>query len=206
MNPATVVSRMALVLSVSCAPRSGLPDASSPTVVRPTDDPLRDVLPSGLTVQFAFRRSEQSLAVVFATTPEPIEHRAVLLARTAEAWREVPIHADEANHATWVHAAASRGGASLWGIADTNVEAPGWSLLIVRSVDGGRTWHEATLEKPYYMAELESLHVDESGEGAIVVHLDDDYGTSLTPGRYTSRTRDGGATWSTWTRSGNVHR
>jgi hypothetical protein len=83
----------------------------------------------------------------------------------------------------WVHVAES--GGRIVGVLDCQVEAPGWELELVASEDGGRSWHHTgTIKKPYYMSNFEGLSLTASGEGELVVHLEDDYGAGMKTGFY----------------------
>ncbi|MDI3288098.1 hypothetical protein [Polyangium sp. 15x6] len=83
------------------------------------------------------------------------------------------------------------------GVLDSQIESPGWDLVIVASTDSGRTWaRRATLRKVYYMATVESLIARSPDHFDLVLRLDDDYGAGVAPGRYVASTEDRGSSWS----------
>jgi hypothetical protein len=107
---------------------------------------------------------------------------------------------DDLTQARWVVVETSHDRRRIWLVADSAVEAPSWALTIVTSEDGGRSWRlRGHVRKPYYMAGVEGLQMDAAGRGALVVRWDDDPAAPISgtaPGRYTYRTSDFGATWS----------
>lgn len=100
----------------------------------------------------------------------------------------------------WIVVETSHDRRRIWLIADSGVEAPSWVLQIVTSEDGGRSWRvRGHVRKPYYMASVDELRMDAQGRGALVLRWDDDPAAPISgaaPGRYTYRTSDFGATWS----------
>jgi hypothetical protein len=109
--------------------------------------------------------------------------------------------------AGWIHVAATPDGRRVFAVLDTVVESPGWTLHVLRSEDGGRTWpHAVELKKPHYFATFQGLRLGADGRGELTVVLADDYGAGVAPGEYVARTKDGGRTWSAFQRRPDILR
>jgi hypothetical protein len=94
----------------------------------------------------------------------------------------------------WVYAGQT--GERIVGVLDTIIESSGWTLEIVVSPDGGKSWWQTgTLDKPYYLATFHSLRVSPGGEGDLCLRLEDDYGSGIPTGVYCYHTPDWGKSW-----------
>jgi hypothetical protein len=84
----------------------------------------------------------------------------------------------------------------VWGIVDIDVEGRGWTLEVVFSRDGGRSWrHVGSLKKPHFTAEFHSFRIGPGGRGSLTIHLGDGGDRSHKRGYYVYSTRDWGQSW-----------
>lgn len=102
----------------------------------------------------------------------------------------------------WVYASRSSDGSRSFAILDQRVEGPGHALPILTSRDGGWTWeHMTSVRKPNYLFGFRDLVMEPDGTGSLTVGLRD---VSEITGPYrmgaimTTRTTDGGKSWSTY--------
>lgn len=102
----------------------------------------------------------------------------------------------------WVYASRSSDGSRSLAILDHEVEGPGHALPILTSRDGGWTWeHMTSVRKPNYLFGFRDLIMEPDGTGSLTVGLRD---VSEITGPYrmgvimTTRTADGGKSWSTY--------
>ena len=150
---------------------------------------------------FAYEEEGDRPALVFCTVRGEFDHHPGILIHDPGGWRIVEMSDDAFDQSTWVYVGASRDRSLIWGVADVDVEDPGWDLEIVFSGDAGKSWtHIATVQKPIYLAWLHSFQMEPSGQGWLTVYLDDVYaygrGRRLTKGYYRYFSRDQGKHWS----------
>jgi hypothetical protein len=110
---------------------------------------------------------------------------------------------DEYDQSAWVSVRATRDRKLIWAVSDYDVEDPGWDLEITFSSDAGRSWkHVGSVQKPSYLALLDSLEMESRGRGWLSVYLDEAYnpgakrGERLDKGYYMYYTSDGWRHWS----------
>jgi hypothetical protein len=100
---------------------------------------------------------------------------------------------------------AARLGDTLLGIADSDIESPGWELTLVVSRDEGRSWRFLrTVRKPYYLATMSAVRATSATSVCVELELDDDYGSGVRAGRYQACSQDAGAKWDAWRRVGDA--
>jgi hypothetical protein len=118
----------------------------------------------------------------------------VIFTRETAGW-SVTSFADDFHGHAWQDALYIAKTKTIMGILDFEVESPGPQLEIFTSSDGGRSWSQSTIEKPYYLARF--LHAEVFPDGAVRLNvtLDDDYGSGNKPGLYQYLSTDQGATW-----------
>ena len=97
----------------------------------------------------------------------------------------------------WTYVYASADGRNLLITMDNIPESPGWETRVVRSEDGGNTWHYGErLRKYVYFDAIQYLHFDDTGEGIAAEFYDGDVGGYDDVGYYIFETTDWGRTWS----------
>jgi len=165
---------------------------------------LADEILERATPQFAFEERSGSPALVFCTvrTSESDHHPAILI-HDEGGWRCLEMSSEVYDQSEWVYAGTTRERKLIWAVSDWDVEGPGWDLELTFSSDAGRSWrHLGSIQKPSYLALIDSLQMETRERGWLSVYLDDDYypgarrSERLAKGYYIYHTRDGWRHWS----------
>ncbi|NUP09390.1 MAG: hypothetical protein HOW73_25330 [Polyangiaceae bacterium] len=99
----------------------------------------------------------------------------------------------------WAAAGVTNRHRTIVGVLDNVVESPGGELLVVVSQDVGESWElRATIEKPYYMAEVKKLELESPNRWSIIVALEDCAGCGVKIGNYMAKTEDAGKTFTSF--------
>jgi hypothetical protein len=165
-----------------------------PWLLSPTADIPAQVLDQTVPV-YAFERRGADPAIIFSRTGSDLEHHPTIFIRLEDSWRLFDLRSEcYFQQTNWVHVA--RHESKVWGIADADVEGRGWTLEVVFSRDGGRSWrHVGSLKKPYFTAEFNSFRMGPKGRGSLTIYLDDSADRSHKRGYYVYSTRDWGQRW-----------
>lgn len=149
--------------------------------------------------QFAFKERTDSPALVFCTVrTSQSDHHPAILIHDEGGWRCLEMSSEVYDQSEWVYAGTTRERKLIWAVSDWDVEGPGWDLEVTFSSDAGRTWrHLGSIQKPSYLALIDSLQMETRERGWLSVYLDDDYSERLAKGYYIYHTRDGWRHWST---------
>ena len=135
--------------------------------------PLATPAPGPIEAQYALTTTAREIAFGFTGSSPGGDLRAVIRVTEGSVSRDVALPG-ELDGCTWVHAARSLSSPWIWAVAEFSIEGPGWELPILASDDGGATWfHLATVPKPYYLAEFESLRMRADGTGTLTMFLED---------------------------------
>jgi hypothetical protein len=107
----------------------------------------------------------------------------------------LPVRSDAKSNEAWAYVGAGPGGAEMWAIVDANIDDKTSDLLLVHSVDNGRTFTVTYLRKPQPAAQFDSFAMDRDGIGRVSVYLARSDAGRRGAGYYHYRTRDAGRTW-----------
>lgn len=180
---------------------------SAPFIKSPVSQPCKKILllpptaniPAQVLDQsipiYAFERRDSEPAIIFSRTGSNLEHHPTIFIRLEDSWRLFDL-GDECyfQQTNWVHVARHK--SNVWGIVDTDVEGRGWTLEIVFSRNGGKSWrHVSSLKKPYFAAEFNSFRMGPKGKGSLTIYLDDSDGWLHKRGYYVYSTWDWGQRW-----------
>jgi hypothetical protein len=162
----------------------------------PKERPLEKL--DDLWVKSSFNIPATGQSVIFGQIGQcaPVGCRPAIFVQKGGAW---VIHdfADQSfYHLGWVYVAADNDRRRFWGVLDSQVEGPAWSLRVVVSEDGGQTWKVGeSLRKPYYLSSFHSFEFSPDGTARLEVAHDEDAGYGAPLGLYVYRSKDGGLTW-----------
>lgn len=162
-------------------------------LLSPTANIPSQVLDQSLAI-YAFERRDTDPAIIFSRTGSDLEHHPTIFIHLEGSWRLFDLRSEcYFQQTNWVHVARYK--SNVWGIVDTDVEGRGWTLEIVFSRDGGRSWrHVSSLKKPYFTAEFNAFRMGPKGRGSLTIYLDDSEGTQKR-GYYVYSTWDWGQRW-----------
>jgi hypothetical protein len=165
---------------------------------------IPDELLERSTPQFAFNETACCPALVFCTVQtHDSQHHPGILIHDRSGWHCLEMASEVYDRSVWVYAGATQDRKLIWAVSDSDVEGPGWDLELTFSSDAGRTWrHVGSVQKPSYLALLDSLQMETRERGWLSVYLDDEYypgarrGQRLAKGYYVYYTHDGWRHWS----------
>lgn len=196
-----------LILALSCMILFPTQISSSPFTPSPVSQPCKKAsllsptanIPAQVLDQsvpiYAFERRDTDPAIIFSRTGSSLEHHPTIFIRLEDSWRLFDLRSEcYFQQANWVHIA--RHESKVWGIVDIDVEGRGWTLEIVFSRDGGRSWrHVSSLKKPYFSAEFNSFRMGPKGRGSLTIYLDESGDRLHKRGYYVYSTSDWGQRW-----------
>jgi len=151
-----------------------------------------------LWVKSSFKNAETGQSVVFGQVGQcnPMGCRPAIFVENAGKWTQFEFADEKFYHLGWVFVGADQHQTRFWGVLDSQVDAPAWSLRIVLSEDGGKTWKVGpSLRKPYYQSGLHTFEMSANGVGHIEVALDDEAGYGAPTGLYVYESKDWGYSW-----------
>lgn len=151
-----------------------------------------------LYVKSSFKNPETGQSVIFGQVGQcdPIGCRPAIFVESAGKWTQFEFADERFYHLGWVFVGADQKQNRFWGVLDSQVEAPAWSLRVVLSDDGGKSWRVGpSLPKPYYQSGLHTFEMSDKGRGYIEVGLDDDAGYGAPTGLYVYESKDWGFSW-----------
>lgn len=166
--------------------------------------PLDEASLKQMVAEFIIESGGEGPTILFCTQHypddpnKPPSYRPVILRGEKGRWDKLDFDFEPFSEGMqWWAVYESGDGSRIWAIAQWTREDPGDALEIVLSEDAGRTWrHVATVEKPWYLAELQSMSMDASGHGAIVMYIGaDSAGSEQSMGYWRSYTQDWGKSW-----------
>jgi hypothetical protein len=124
------------------------------------------------------------------------ECQPALLEKSGGRWAALTLQDPQLDQYGWEYVASDNDGNQLVAVLDCQVEAPGWDLVLVASVDGGHTWERRTvLRKVSYLDQFHDLVMSRDGKGRLTLLVGNAVPDESKEGLYHYRTADGGRTW-----------